>query len=161
MHLNYMLSARWKRQRGRCKEHEKLPGVSVMWEIRICHCCSANPSSPASLRQKHMFWAECNPSFSRFAYFEQCGCFEIKASYCIWFPARETETCFISKIKKKPNCVGLMKRSYVASNSVFLRNCSKGLWLYVTFPSVLMFELLIRGNASSMYVVRSETQRNV
>lgn len=88
-----------------------------MREVRICHCCCANPSSPASLRQKHMLWAEGNSSFSRFAYFEKCGCFKIKANYCIWFPAKETETCSISRIKI-PNCVGLMKSSYVASNTV-------------------------------------------
>lgn len=47
-----------------------------------------------------MLWAECNPSFSRFAYFEQCCCFEIKASYCTWFSAKKTEICSISRTKK-------------------------------------------------------------
>lgn len=34
--------------------------------------------------------------------FEHSGCCQMKANYCIWFAAKETETCSMSRLENRP-----------------------------------------------------------
>lgn len=131
-----------------------------MWGFGICSCCSAQLSSvPQPCRRgEHTLWADCEPSFSGFAYFEQRDRpLQNESQLLHLFPAKK-QTCSVSRMKKQ--LVGCREKKLRGlRHSVMLRSRGGCLRLQVPFPLCVTIEL--REELLPPWVWAGQTHREI